>query len=690
MADELNFVYSLEVNRLTGPAGEAARALGTLNTRLEACARAIAKIDGLPAVGLQRLVKATEQASNSTIKYEQVSARAGSRSVDSARKIADEWEKMAARADRAEQRKAAAVERGNAALNRAHAQAIAMDARRTAAQDREAAKRAAAAERESARATAQEARDEQRFSAYRLRLDRKFAREREAAAEKNAHKSYFGGEKSLGDLFRSRAESKTSGMVTGAVDAVLNAPAAAISGAFSLVTSAVSAGASLSYSFGRMAIDSQAMRENSVAAFASIYGSVDVGNQLFDKARKIGQLTKFETKDVVGIYNTLAANNFKSDELEKYGWAVADIASARGSEKGLQFLAAIGKIRSSKTATFGTLQSAGGAGPGAENVFSALGEITGKGEMGRAQWQKYLRGNTVTRDQALEAVLKATTGTYDKKTGKLGDFAREQGMGTWEGLISNIGEGLGNTLRGKSISDLPALKTFKTLLQSINELFDESTENGKRFTALVGRFVEDVFIPFGGLEGKGGSILTRLLDAGDAVEKKFRQIMEDIKSGVKEAFSDDGAGISQLAAKVGFAIGSGIFKGIMSELPGSRYSSTVQGSAGAAWGNLVEDTIGGATVEGMPLPMAGKFATGGEVPGPYGSPQLAIVHGGEIISGLQGEYAGATAAKYGGGGSSFNVTVNVMGGGDSRDVADAVVSAFEMAVRNPSALSVPG
>ncbi|MBF9682931.1 hypothetical protein IAI36_11650, partial [Streptococcus pseudopneumoniae] len=82
---------------------------------------------------------------------------------------------------------------------------------------------------------------------------------------------------------------------------------------------------------------------------------------------------------------------------------------------------------------------------------------------------------------------------------------------------------------------------------------------------------------------QAGTVIEKLLTAAEKLEVKFRSVMEDISKGIGEAFSDQGAGIYQLAAKIGFELGGGILKGILALLPGSRYSSTVQGSAGAAW-----------------------------------------------------------------------------------------------------------
>jgi len=50
--DGLHFVYSLDVRALTGPAGEASRALAALNTKLGATAKALASIEASPGAAM--------------------------------------------------------------------------------------------------------------------------------------------------------------------------------------------------------------------------------------------------------------------------------------------------------------------------------------------------------------------------------------------------------------------------------------------------------------------------------------------------------------------------------------------------------------------------------------------------------------------------------------------------------------
>ena len=188
------------------------------------------------------------------------------------------------------------------------------------------------------RAEQQRNREEERFSAYRIRLARKEATEKmresdralraelKAAAagakarEKASHKYYFGGETSFGGLYRKQHESQVGGLASSVAGglkplSLAGRGAGLLSTAAGAVADAGVGVAGFAISLGSAAVSAQSMRESSVEAFKAIYGVAANADKLFDSARFAAQQTKFDTKDVVGIYNTLAANNFKIDEV---------------------------------------------------------------------------------------------------------------------------------------------------------------------------------------------------------------------------------------------------------------------------------------------------------------------------------------------------------------------------------------
>ena len=643
--DALHFVYSLDVRAATGPAGELARSLGALNKALGTSQKMLAALESNPGGGMGKAAKAAEAAASSVGKFAASSQRAESASARSSTRIGDNAQRMAERAEKAEQRK-------------------------TAAMEREGAKQAAAAER-----TAQRIQRAQQM------------------ADQQSRRRQFGGADSFGGLLARTAENRAGDLRSSIASGIIGGPSALAMGAVSAVGSGVSWVASAAYDFGKMAVNAQAMRESSVEGFKAIYGTAEIGNQLFDAARTAAKQTKFDTADVVRDYNTIAAAGFRADQIQRIYWTSADIGSARGTGKQQQYLTALAKINASPQAAFGAVQQAALAGPGIGNVFDELGSRLGlKHTLTRKGWMQKFRDGDISGSMALESVIGATNKLYNKGTGEAGEYARAQGDKSWSGVLSNIKNGLADVLNMKLPED-HAMNKFKKILQTIGStggLFDENSPLGKRFSTLVGKLMEDVFMPFGGIGDQSGTVIEKLLGAAEKMEVKFRAVMKDISKGINEAFSDTGAGIYQLAAKIGFALGGGILKGVMSELPGSRYSAAVQGSAGAAWGNLLTDTVGqlGPSADEMSLGVrpVGEFASGGIIPGAYGSPQLAIMHGGEVVPGLNGEHMTTAQAVYGSGGGTnvFNFQ-----GYNMDELEQAVGRVLTMSVRSPSAATTP-
>lgn len=528
------FEFQLSVDKLTAPAAEAEKAVGKVTAALAALRKATDSIDGfLGRVG-SRLGRGID----------------GERVARSARtnmaKVADEWQRMAAKAEAAE-------------------------ARATKASEREAQRRLAIKEREG---KAQE----------RMWTRIAFAAQRaqDRALEQASRKSYFGGHKSIMGLLSSRAEAKVSGMATSAAESVLGMPGALLGGVGGLALSGVTAAAGAAvdlakwsgeaaFNFGKMAISAQALREQSVAGFESIFGNQEVADRLFNQAVRIAKLTKFDTPDVVQRFNDLAAGGFKATELPMMFSAIADVESARGSNYAGRFSLATQKLNAQPSALFSTFQQAAMAGPGlklAEQVLA--GRLGIKDQNIDGAIRKMFRDKKITGTEAIEALLDSVSQRYDQG-GMLGSFARKQGEGTWEGLISNIRNGLSDVMTMKLPADHPMLK-FKGLLVEINSLFDDQTERGKRFQSLMSRLVEDVFLVFDIDPGKTGKAMENLLGLAEALEVKVRSVAEWLRDNVSrplaEGLSGDwGAslagklrnGFIDLGMTLGKAVAAGMF-----------------------------------------------------------------------------------------------------------------------------------
>ena len=517
------FDFQLNIERLTKPAAEAKKSVDAVTSSLRSMQKATESAEHAAGRAGPRLTKGLG------------GARAAQEASASSRKIADEWQRLAAKAEREE-------------------------ARITRAKEREAAKRTAIAERES---KAQE----------RMWSRIAFAAQRaqDRAAERAAHKPWFGGHKSVMDLLSARATAKVSGMATGAADFALGLPGMALGGIGGLALGGIkmAAGAALdlvSYSadaatnFAKMAISAQSLREQSIASFAAVYGSQGVAEKLFDQSVRIAKLTKFDTPEVVDVMNTLAAGNFKSEQLAMLFAAYGDVAGARGSMKGAQYVRGLNALNAAPAAYWGGFKTAAAGGPGEAPALEALADRLGIKKDGKLKRRimKMMLGGEISSGMAINAILDATQQRYDKgeggKLNPLGSFTRSQGEGTWEGLISNIRNGLQDVMTMKLPENHPMLR-FKGILREINSLFDEQTQRGQRFQTLMSKLVEDVFLVFDIDPEKAGYAVENLIVLAGALEEKLRSVALWLRDNITRPLADGLSG--EVGAGLGMKLKSG-------------------------------------------------------------------------------------------------------------------------------------
>lgn len=511
------FEFQLTIDKLTKPAAEAKKSVDAVRSSMVA------------------FKKATESADSATTKTGQTTARMAKETATSGRKIADEWQRMAAKAEREA-------------------------ARITKAQEREAAKRLGIQERE-AKAS------ERMWTRIAFAAQR--AQDRAQAAA--ARKPWFGGKRSVMELLSSRAEAKVSGMATGIADAALGMPGMIAGGIGGLALGGIkmAAGAALdlvSYSadaatnFAKMAISAQAMREQSVASFAAVYGNQAVAEKLFDQSVRIAKLTKFDTPEVVDVMNTLAANRFSAEQLPMLFAAYGDVAGARGSTKGAQYLRGLSSLNAAPSAYYGAFKQASAGGPGEGMALEVLADRLGlkKDETLKKRVMGMMRSGQISSGAAINAILEATQRTYDKgengTLNPLGSFTRAQGEGTWEGLISNIRNGLQDVMTMKLPENHPMLR-FKGILREINSLFDDQTQRGQRFQTLMAKLVEDVFLVFDIEPGKTGKAMENLLGLAEALEGKVRDVAYWLRDNVTKPLTEGLSG--DLGASLGSKLKSG-------------------------------------------------------------------------------------------------------------------------------------
>lgn len=321
--------------------------------------------------------------------------------------------------------------------------------------------------------------------------------------------------------------------------------------------------------FAKMALDAASFREESVAGFKAVLGNAEAANTLFNHALEVAKLTKYETQDVVTMYNGLVAKGFKEEELDTVTAAISDVSSARGEAAGKRYELALSKLRGAGVAKFGTYQQAYMSGAGAENTNKELGKILGLKETDPAKLSAkindMMKAKKITSNQAILANFNAVQGLYDPDTkddkgntkkGKLGDYSLAQSQ-TISGLFSTAKSAFGDLVMGLDVSNLPGIKSFREFLKLNLELLNSSTEEGKRLQNIVKDLINDIFSVFDINPEKTKKGFGVILDLAEKIEKRIKIvaafIRDDLIPSVLDmigSFTDGGSFMSKI--KQGF------------------------------------------------------------------------------------------------------------------------------------------
>lgn len=376
--------------------------------------------------------------------------RAGATASNQARRVADEWQRMAAQAARAE---TAERIRGLRAFQRAE------DEKRNAA---------------FRRLMAQQS-DEERFTRYRIRLQQKEYREaqRMAAAQRRARQQRTA-------RFDSYATSG-AGIALGVVGAAVGAAAAA--GGYA----------------GREAIETAQLIENARMRLRVQLGSAEAANTEIKDAFRIAEKTIFDPEQVLDALTKLSTN-FKNADVRRYIMgAVSDFATASGegsegmerSIKAINQIFAKGKLQQEElTGQLGEL------GLPAREVYAQLAtilDIKEKDEQKRTD--KVIKlitaggVNATAGIQAITTVMRNLAGG-----GAAGEFAVKS-ADTLPGMISNIKKGLKTLFAVSDIDQWPALSSLKDLLRDVAGFFSVDSKAGAAFMAAMKTAVQQDLVP---------------------------------------------------------------------------------------------------------------------------------------------------------------------------------------------------
>jgi hypothetical protein len=227
------------------------------------------------------------------------------------------------------------------------------------------------------------------------------------------------------------------------------------------------------------------------------------------------------------------------------------------------------------------------------------GEISGKELENMAKMQKLISmAKSAGTPIAYSTLFNAAQASIykGKDVGKAaGGLAEYKSANTLIGAINNASNAFDNLILGMDFAGSKGGVQLRDFLNRFNSVIGESGT----LKAAVLNFTDALFEPLKKLTGKDMEHLVDMAaKAGQAVGNAIKQIWEWIQKLLDAKPGELLKNTKDVLIQAGTFIGQGILKGVSvgaAEATGfGRYSSTVQGSSGKAWGNLWEDTGGAA------------------------------------------------------------------------------------------------
>lgn len=400
-------------------------------------------------------------------KLEARSARGGGGS--SGRRIADDWQKMAEKADRDQ--------------HRLNAEAV------RSAQKMETAKRNAAFRR-----IQEQQREEERFTRYRIALDRRLAREKERSEQQQLQATLRRVRAAQQAEARSHAQATIRAGARGrAVGGAAQGVAGFLGGGI-MATGAAKLGAG-GY-VGLQGVKTAQLIESARMRLTAQLGNKDDANAEIRDALRIAEKTIFDPDQVIDATAKLAIN-FKDVATRRYILgAVSDFATATGEgNEGLQRsiraisqIAGKGKLQQEElTGQLGEL------GLSATKVYAKLAISLGiKGKTEQGQRDKVLKAITAGKVDSNRAIQAITDVMRDEKPA--GQTAAGT-AGTLSSQLSNIQKGLLTLFATSDIEQWPAMLALRDLLGDISGFFSVDSAAGQDFMATLRMVTAKVGVP---------------------------------------------------------------------------------------------------------------------------------------------------------------------------------------------------
>jgi tape measure domain-containing protein len=398
------------------------------------------------------------------------------------RRIADDWQKMAAAAEKASAREASARIRAAQRAERQDASERVAGARLfQAAEDQKrnaGFRRLIAAQRE-----------EERFTQYKIRLMRREAAERERVEQQMLQ----------AEMRRIRAAQRAEAQQSRAQQRArqqTRSNAAGVFGGFlmgGLAAGAAAGGAALAYG-GSTVLDTAQQVESAKLRLTALLGDDKAaGAEIKDMLRAAAK-TKFDWQDLVDATSSLAAS-FKDTAQRRYVLAsLSDMVTVAGGGKqelGQVVLAinqVVGKGKLEAEELNQLIEPLKGVVSRKEFYLEVakLMNVSGKDEQGVInKMMKLQRDGQIGANVAVQAVT--NVGRAKAGGGVAGDAGAVavRAGDTIEGVLSNIKTGLGSLIADANVTEWPGMVALKGALKDIATLFEVDNPAGKEFGKML-------------------------------------------------------------------------------------------------------------------------------------------------------------------------------------------------------------
>lgn len=266
----------------------------------------------------------------------------------------------------------------------------------------------------------------------------------------------------------------------------------------------------------KFVLQTTAFREDTLLGLQAMLKSKEAASKIYNQAVKFAAVTPFDTKEVIGMGQSLIGMGFKPEELKRVMTAVGDMAAAKGMNKEIigRLSLAMGQIRAKGRLQGDEAMQLMEAGLNQGQLYEEIGKMMG-GKTTDAV-RKLQEQGKINSNIAIEAILRTAEkgfgGTMDLKSG---------GM---SGLLSTL-QSRPFDLVDRATGDNSGIAVFsekvKGVVKSLAETLDPDSAVGRRITLLMGK----IGLAFAKIVPSGNDVATVV----EKIVKGIEKLMPDIE-----------------------------------------------------------------------------------------------------------------------------------------------------------------